>query len=57
MRRMCRDTVPPWRRQRWSSEVLRHAHLVTDPKKLAHLKAEAEKVRLSRLIAPSPNYR
>ena len=56
MTRTCRQIPPTWhRRKAW--EVLRHTQVVTDPKKLAHLKAEAEKARLAGSAAPSPVYR
>jgi hypothetical protein len=42
MKRMCRETVTPrWRRRQLAvTELLRHARIVTDPKKLAYLNAE-----------------
>ena len=55
MKRMCREMVPTWRRRR-SWEVLRHARLVTDPKELAQLKADAEKAKSS-CFSVSSNYR
>ena len=39
---MCRDTTTSWRRQQVAVvQLLRHAIIVTDPHKLAHLNAEA----------------
>jgi hypothetical protein len=46
MTHACRQMLPFGRRRK-SCEVLRHAHVVSDPQKLAHLRAEAERVRLS----------
>jgi hypothetical protein len=45
MNQMCRHRLTPSRRKRQlsSAEILRHARIVTDPEKLAYLKAEVEK--------------
>jgi hypothetical protein len=46
MKRMCRVPSDFQSRNRCSaSAVLRHAHIVTDPEKLAFLHAEAERQR------------
>ena len=45
MNRTCRKSLTSsWRRRQASiANLLRHARIVTDPKKLAYLKAEARK--------------
>lgn len=47
MKRMCRQfLIPSWHsRQLTVAQLLRHATVVTDPKKLAFLKAEVEKCK------------
>jgi hypothetical protein len=55
MTRRCREIMPQWRR-RSAAPVLHRARLVTDPKKLAQLKAEAERIRFSGLSATPPVY-
>lgn len=46
MKRMCRERSTSWRNSKLASNVLRHARIVTDPKKLAQLRAEAAKQKL-----------
>lgn len=41
MKRMCRDRSSSWRNREEVSTVLRHARIVTDPRKLAELHAAA----------------
>jgi hypothetical protein len=41
MKKMCRDSSSSWRNWQLASTLLRHARVVTDPKKLAQLHAEA----------------
>jgi hypothetical protein len=43
MTRMCRHFSTAGRNRQWASTVLRHAQIVTDPKKLAWLRAEADR--------------
>jgi hypothetical protein len=53
MKRMCRKRlITSWRRRQLTcEEILRHARIVTDPEKLAHLNAEAKKRRANFDIA------
>ena len=46
MKGMCRERSSSWRNSKLASNLLRHARIVTDPKKLAHLRAEAAKQKL-----------
>lgn len=41
MKQTCRNFSSNWRDRRLASRVLLHARIVTDPKKLAQLRAEA----------------
>ncbi|MGC2245902.1 MAG: hypothetical protein WA609_04800 [Terriglobales bacterium] len=41
MKQTCRNFSSNWRDERLASQVLLHARIVTDPKKLAQLRAEA----------------
>jgi len=44
MRQICRQAANSWRRRQLAmTELLRQARIVTDPNRLAHLSAEAEK--------------
>ena len=43
MKEMCRTLSSSAREERLASRVLVHARIVTDPKKLAHLRREAAK--------------
>lgn len=43
MKGMCRERSSSWRNSQLASSLLRHARIVTDPKKLAQLHAEAAK--------------
>jgi hypothetical protein len=46
MKGMCRERSSSWRNSERASSLLRHARIVTDPKKLAQLHAEAAKQKL-----------
>lgn len=46
MKGMCRERSSSWRNSQLASSLLRHARIVTDPKKLAQLHAEAAKQKL-----------
>jgi hypothetical protein len=43
MKRICRTVSSSGREGRLASRVLVHARIVTDPKKLAHLRREADR--------------
>lgn len=44
MKRMCREVATPsWRRQPPWAELFPHARIITDPRQLAQLYAEAER--------------
>lgn len=46
MKGMCRERSSSWRNSKLASNLLRHARIVTDPKKLARLRAEAARQKL-----------
>lgn len=54
MRRMCRQTASPARKRRQQAivELLRHASVVSDPKRLAFLNAKVAKSTVVRATLP-----
>lgn len=46
MKSTCRDSSLSWRNSQLATSLLRHARIVTDPKKLAQLRAEAARQKL-----------